>query len=98
MSESLIINSPYDKPTRYWDQDENGKLLNIKEGRRPAAYELVDTRTNTRRIEKLDTVNRIRERLDEWREAGYPGVTSVTRQLLEYWLTEKCFHHRNLEI
>lgn len=82
---SLIINSPYDKPSRYWDQDENGKLLSIQEGRRPAAYELYDTRTNTRRIEQLERVNRIRERLDEWRIAGWPGVTSVTRQLLEHW-------------
>lgn len=85
MSASLIINSPYEKPASYWDQDENGKLLNINEGRRPAAYELFDTRTNTRRVEKLELVNRIRERLDEWREAGWPGVTSVTRQLLEHW-------------
>lgn len=82
---SLIINSPYIKPERYWEQDDNGKLLTIKEGRRPAAYELVDTRTNTRRIETLELVNRIRERLDAWREAGWPGITSVTRQLLEHW-------------
>ena len=41
---SLIINSPYEKPARYWDQDENGKLLTVTQGRRPAAYELYDTR------------------------------------------------------
>ena len=82
---SLIINSPYLKPDRYWDQDDNGKLLNIRQGRRPAAYELYDTRTNTRRVEKLERVNAIRERLDQWRGAGWPGVTSVTRQLLEHW-------------
>ncbi|MCE7915491.1 MAG: type III restriction endonuclease subunit R [Nitrosomonas sp. PRO4] len=82
---SLIINSPYLKPDRYWDQDDNGKLLSIRSGRRPAAYELYDTRTNTRRVEKLERVNAIRERLDSWRDAGWPGVTSVTRQLLEHW-------------
>ena len=82
---SLIINSPYEKPARYWDQDENGKLLTVTQGRRPAAYELYDTRTNTRRIEKLELVNAIRERVDAWRDAGWPGVTSVTRQLLEHW-------------
>ena len=82
---SLIINSPYLKPDRYWEQDQNGRLLTVKQGRRPAAYELVDTRNNTRRVEKLELVNRIRERLDGWREAGWPGITSVTRQLLEYW-------------
>lgn len=82
---SLIINSPYLKPDRYWDQDDNGKLLSIRSGRRPAAYELYDTRTNTRRVEKLERVNAIRERLDSWRDAGWSGVTSVTRQLLEHW-------------
>ncbi|MGZ0020025.1 BPTD_3080 family restriction endonuclease [Nitrosomonas sp. wSCUT-2] len=82
---SLIINSPYLKPDRYWDQDDNGKLLSIRAGRRPAAYELYDTRTNTRRVEKLERVNAIRERLDSWRNAGWPGITSVTRQLLEHW-------------
>ncbi|PTQ88614.1 BPTD_3080 family restriction endonuclease [Nitrosomonas ureae] len=84
-SSSLIINSPYLKPDRYWDQDDNGKMLSIQTGRRPAAYELYDTRTNTRRVEKLERVNAIRERLDSWRDAGWPGVTSVTRQLLEHW-------------
>lgn len=82
---SLIINSPYLKPDRYWDQDDNGKMLSIQTGRRPAAYELYDTRTNTRRVEKLERVNAIRERLDSWRDAGWPGVTGVTRQLLEHW-------------
>lgn len=82
---SLIINSPFDKPQRYWGQDDNGKILRVQDGRRPAAYELFDTRNNTRRVEPLELVNRIRARVDEWREAGWPGVTSVTRELLEHW-------------
>lgn len=82
---SLIINSPYDPPAHYWEQDENGKVLQVAHGRRPAAYELYDTRNNTRRVEELVTVNRIRERVDQWRAAGWPGITSVTRELLEHW-------------
>ncbi|MFT4766489.1 MAG: type III restriction enzyme, partial [Oleispira sp.] len=82
---SLIINSPYDMPQQYWDQDANGKLLSVTQGRREAAYELYDTRNNTRRVEKLEQVNRIRERVDAWREAGYPGTTSVSNQLLHFW-------------
>lgn len=82
---SLIINSPYDRPDRYWEQDGSGKAMTLCQGRRPAAYEIFDTRNNTRRSEPLELVNRIRQRVDEWREAGYPGVTSVTRQLLEHW-------------
>lgn len=82
---SLIINSPFEMPQRYWGQDDNGKIQRIQEGRRPAAYELFDTRNNTRRVEPLEQVNRIRERVDAWRDAGWPGVTSVTRELLEHW-------------
>ena len=54
-------------------------------GRRPAGYELYDTRNNTRRVVPLNMVNQIRTRVDDWRAAGYIGVTSITRQLLEHW-------------
>ncbi len=81
---SLIINSPYDSPRRHWQQG-TGTQLNLVEGRRAAAYEVIDTRNNTRRIESLDTVNRIRERMDAWKQADYPGITTVTRSLLQHW-------------
>ncbi|MEW6427845.1 MAG: BPTD_3080 family restriction endonuclease [Thermodesulfobacteriota bacterium] len=82
---SLIINSPYEMPAHHWQQDESGRTVGVRPGRRPAGYEIFDTRRNTRRVEELELVNRIRERVDEWRQAGYPGVTSVTRRLLEHW-------------
>jgi type III restriction enzyme len=72
-------------PMQHWAQDRHGRVLQVTEGRRPAGYEIVDTRTNTRRVEELELVNRIRPRVDEWRAANYPGVTSVTRRLLEHW-------------
>ncbi len=81
---SLIINSPYEPPARHWQQGA-GTTLTLVEGRRPAAYEVFDTRNNTRRVEELKLVNRIRERVQAWREADYPGVTQVTRGLLEHW-------------
>jgi type III restriction enzyme len=80
---SLILNSPYERPAFYW-RDDRGTLL-LEHGRRPAGYEIFDTRHNTRRIEPLELVNRIRERVDAWREAQWPGVTTVTRGLLEHW-------------
>jgi type III restriction enzyme len=80
---SLIINSPYAKPDRHW-LDNQGTLV-LHEGRRPAGYEIFDTRNNTRRTEYLELVNKIRERVDSWREAGWPGITTVTRSLLEHW-------------
>lgn len=81
---SLIINSPFERPTHHWLRQSDNKL-ELKKGRRSASYEIFDTRNNTVRTVELDLVNRIRERVDAWREAGYPGVTTVTRQLLEHW-------------
>ena len=34
---------------------------------------------------ELELVNRIRNRVDDWREKNYPNVTGITRQLLEFW-------------
>lgn len=35
--------------------------------------------------EQNETVNRLREEVREWREAGYPGTALVTRRCLEWW-------------
>ena len=83
-TKSLIINSPFERPTHHWLRQSDNRL-ELREGRRPAGYEIFDTRNNTVRSVELDLVNRIRERVDGWRAADYPGVTSVTRQLLAHW-------------
>jgi type III restriction enzyme len=80
---SLILNSPWEAPTRHW-RDEHQRLA-LTQGRRAAGYEIFDTRNNTRRLQPLELVNRIRERVDAWRVADYEGVTTVTRSLLEHW-------------
>ncbi|TYC62142.1 type III restriction endonuclease subunit R [Zoogloea oleivorans] len=83
--QSLIINSPFEAPAQHWEQAAAGKGLMLQQGRRPAGYELYDTRNNTRRVVPLNMVNQIRTRVDDWRAAGYIGVTSISRQLLEHW-------------
>jgi type III restriction enzyme len=80
---SLIINSPFVRPQQHWVPGV-GKL-EIKPERRPAGYEIFDVRNNTRRTVELELVNTIRTRLDEWRTADCPGITAVTRRLLEHW-------------
>lgn len=84
LPKSLIVNTPYDRPTRHW-QEKPGGELELADGRRPAGYEIFDPRSNTRRTESLDLVNAIRDRVDQWRDADYPGITSVTRSLLHHW-------------
>ncbi|WP_139558009.1 BPTD_3080 family restriction endonuclease [Methylotetracoccus oryzae] len=81
---SLIISSPFERPTNHWRRASDSRL-DLVEGRRPAGYEIFDTRNNTVRGVELDLVNRIRQRVDDWRQADYPGVTAVTRQLLAHW-------------
>ena len=83
-STSLIINSPYRRLERHWLQARDNTLL-VVESRRAAGYEIFDIRNNTRRLEPLNLVNAIRERVDTWGAADYPGITSVTRGLLEHW-------------
>lgn len=84
---SLIINSPFVAPHQHWIEGKGG-VLEVKPERRPASYEVFDARNNTRRVEMLDNVNTIRSRVDAWRDAGWPGVTIVTRRLLEHWHDE----------
>lgn len=71
---SLIISSPFERPTHHWRRAGDHKL-ELQAGRRPAGYEVFDTRNNTVRGVELELVNRIRERVDAWR--GRP----ITRAL-----------------
>lgn len=81
---SLIINSPYEAPHKHWQQARDGSLT-VVESRRAAGYELFDVRHNTRRTKLLDLANEIRPRVEIWRNSDYPGVTPITRRLLEHW-------------
>lgn len=90
---SLIINTPYRVPEHHWGKGKAGALT-LAEGRRTAGYEIFDTRANTLRVEPLDLVNKIRERVDAWRAASYPGVTTVTRSLLEHWYNPDARQHQ----
>jgi type III restriction enzyme len=81
---SLIVNSPFHAPERHWGAGRDG-VLGLVEGRRSAGYEIYDTRNNTRRVESLPRVDAIRARVSAWRDADWPGVTAVTRELLEHW-------------
>jgi len=44
-----------------------------------------DARTKHHDDNTNNRINTIRYKVDQWRKNGWPGVTSITRQLLEYW-------------
>lgn len=87
--EKLIINSPHEEPTQHWFYDRENRDFYIKEGRRPAGY--VMATPNSKAFDdpgifvEIDIVNQIRPRVKSWREAGYPGVTGITKRLLDHW-------------
>ena len=88
-TEHLIINSPYEKPKQYLKYIREIRKFELVEGRRPAGYIVASEASasfdDPGHFIELDLVIKIRERVDRWREAGYPGVTSITKELLEHW-------------
>lgn len=86
-----IINNPFEAPREYWIYEE-GQPKRMS-GRRPAGYYF---RTGKRpdaqiamfveeQFKELELVNKIRQKVKEWREEGYKGVTGVTERLLQHW-------------
>jgi type III restriction enzyme len=86
---SPILCSPFQEPKEHWFIAE-GEPAVKREGRRPAQYFFREpARDDAGRVGgvavPLELVNRIRERVQAWREAGYAGVTRTTLELLEHW-------------
>jgi len=87
--DKLIINSPYEEPKQHWFYERDTRNFYIIKGRRPAGY--VMATPNSKAFDdpgifvEIELVNKIRPRVKAWREAGYPGVTGITKRLLEHW-------------
>ena len=86
---SLIINSPYIAPAKHWVFIDEEQPPILTEGRRKAGYMIADPKARPHRDQgrfvELPLVNQIRQRVDAWRSKGYPGITGITKTLLEYW-------------
>ena len=94
----LIINSPYEEPKYHWHYDRQTRTFELVEGRRPAGYVVAtpgsESFDDPGIFVEIPLVNQIRPRVKAWREAGYPGVTTITRRLLEYWHDPEEFDRR----
>ena len=90
--DQLIINSPFEEPKQHWKQDKTKHQFFIKEGRREAGY-VIPSQSKKRNEEgsfiELPLANQIRPRVKKWRTAGYPGVTGISKRLLEFWREDK---------
>ena len=85
----LIINSPYAEPVRHWRYDRESRTFSLVDGRRQAGYVVASESSKAFDdpgvFVPMELPNRIRPRVNAWREAGYPGISSITRRLLEHW-------------
>ena len=87
--DQLIINSPYEEPKHHWSYNRETRSFTLKTGRRPAGYLVASERSkgfdDPGVFIEIPQVNQIRPRVMKWREAGYPGVTGITKRLLVHW-------------
>jgi type III restriction enzyme len=85
----LIINSPYQEPEYHWHYDRETRSFDKRDGRRPAGYVVATPDSqdfdDPGFFVELPLVNKIRPRVKAWREADYPGITGITKRLLEHW-------------
>lgn len=99
--ENPVINSPFSEPSKYFRFDDEGITSEIVEGRRPSSYFLpiaqprkrdkqtkFETEWTKDRIRPNEFVNEVRAHVDAWRRGGRTGLTSTSRQLIEYWTDE----------
>ena len=93
-----IQNSAFEEPARYWYIRE-GEEPELREGRRPAI--IYPPRDQTQEWNLADgtlrpskafapgyemvLVDLVRERVKAWHQAGWPGVTRTTLELLQWW-------------
>ena len=95
-----ILNSPWEQPTQHWKLDErlNQATDELVAGRRESSGRIMAPRSRKAVVqptfedvagEPFNTINRLRVLIDAWRDNGYPGTTSRTRLLLEYWNSDQ---------
>jgi len=86
-----IINKPYTEPARHWHFGDGAPV--VRDGRRVAGYIPPMVKGGqlqiTDELVTLEQVNRIRDRVREWREGGYSGATQVTKTVFNHWFDEE---------
>ena len=93
--EQPILNSPFEEPAEHWQIEEGRAPERIAERRRagyfyrdPKAPQPEPGQPSRGEWHELELANLIRERVAQWRAAGYPGVSRTTLDLIRYWHRE----------
>ncbi len=90
--DQLIINSPFTEPAQFWEFDKTKGKFHRQPGRRKAGYVIASGSKKYQEpgdLIDLPLVNKIRPRVKNWRENNYPGVTAISKRLLEFWSTKE---------
>ena len=94
----LIINSPYEEPKEHWKYLREEKRFERTPGRRDAGYVIATPNAQTHDdpgiFIPIDLPNQIRPRVKQWKEQDYPGVTGITKKLLQHWHDKDQRPHR----
>lgn len=108
-----ILNPPFAEPLQHWYIQE-GEEPELRSGRRPSIVFPPQEGRTTWDISdgllarsgaypgafELVLVNRIRGQVSAWRDAGWPGATRATQELLEWWRRDgrrQCLFFAQLE-
>ncbi len=86
---NLIICNPYELPPQHWNYNRQKRKFELVSGRRSAGFLIASPDSKVfddpGEFKELELVNRIRDRVDDWRERDYPNVTGITKQLIKFW-------------
>ncbi len=96
--ENPILNSPFAEPARHFKFAKTGITNEVEDSRRISSYFMpipqpkkkgkqltFDTEWTPDRIEENKFINRVRSRVNLWRQGGYTEITKTSRFLLDYW-------------
>ena len=86
-----ILRTPYEEPVSHLQLDQKGRTTDVEApGRRPSTTASglpgITNEVDPETVEPHKMINDMRLAVKWWREAGYPGTTSATRRLLDFWL------------
>jgi type III restriction enzyme len=87
--DQLIICSPYEKPGEHWKYNRETRRFSRELGRRSAGYIRASDASKSfddpGEFVELPLVNKIRPRVEAWRDTDYPGASGITKRLLAHW-------------
>jgi len=87
--DKLIISSPYEEPNQHWSYNRNSRTFSLASGRRQPGYVVASADSQAFDdpgiFVPIELVKKIRPRIKKWRKNGYPGVTGITKRLLNHW-------------